>query len=151
MSAPAQSKTNERHGSRRLHPRRSKVGQTAMPFAMLNEATNPDVMTIRHAFKDRGHSVPVAGNQRHASSVPPIASEFSQTNPPQVVMLALPIQKLPTIRARVAASLAVKSTVVSRQRGTSSRIAVPNRSTIHTNENSRWTPRKKRTQANRLR
>src|SRR5207247_10766974 len=98
MSAPAKSKTNERHGSRRLHPRRSKVGQTAMPFAILNEATNPDVMTIRHAFKDRGHSVRVAGSQRHASSVPPIASEFSTTNPPEVVILALRIKQLTTTR-----------------------------------------------------
>src|SRR5205809_2781763 len=137
MSAPAKSKTNERHGSRRLHPRRSKVGQTAMPFAILNEATDPDVITIRHAFKDRGHSVRVAGSQRHASSVPPIASELSQTNPPEVVMLALPIQKLPTIRTRVAASLAVRPTVVSRQRGTSSRIAVPNRKNIPTKKSSR--------------
>src|SRR5437773_10080613 len=94
MSAPAKSKTNERHGSRRPQPRRSKVGQTAMPFAILNEATNPDVMTIRHAFKDRVHSVRVAGSQRLASSVPPIASEFSQTTPPEVVMLALPIQQI---------------------------------------------------------
>src|SRR5438094_8920092 len=100
MSAPAKSKTNERHGSRRLHPRRSKVGQTAMPFAILNEATNPDVITIRHAFKDQGHSVRVAGSQRHASSDPPIAREVSQTHPRAVVMLRRPIQKLATIRTK---------------------------------------------------
>src|SRR5947207_6108816 len=140
MSAPAKSKTNERHGSRRLHPRRSKVGQTAMPLAKLNEATNPDVMTIRHAFKDRGHSVRVVGSQRHASNVPLIANEQMQRNPPEVVMLALPIQKLPTMTTRVATSLAVRPIVSSRHRGTNSRAAVLKRSIIPAKKSSCWSP-----------
>src|SRR5262245_38812469 len=83
-------------GSRKHHASNSRVGQIASPLPQLNEATNPE-HTTNTLPGNNGACVMahILSSRRKAKAAPTIAKEFSQLKPPDVVITARPIQKLP--------------------------------------------------------
>src|SRR6266478_795555 len=128
-TAAMPSGTKDRHGSRKHQARRSSVGQIARPVPKLKEATNPAHTTIRVANDDQADLMHIFGRRRTASVALAIASEQIELNPPDAVIGARAIQKLPTITTRVAMALAVRPTVSSRQTRISSSATVTRSST----------------------
>src|SRR6266508_624345 len=128
VTAAMPSGTKDRHGRRKHQARRSRVGQIARPVPKLNEATNPAHTTIRVA-NDQAELPHIFGRRRNASAAPAITREPIELNPPDVVIEARAIQKLPTITTRVAMALAVRPTVSSRQTRISSSATVIKSST----------------------
>jgi len=134
-------------GRRKHHASNSRVGQVASPLPQLKEATNPAHTTITVAGKNRVDPAHIVGNRRKARAAPAIAKEFSQLKPPDAVIAARPIQKLPTITTRVDMIFAVRPTVLSRQIGVSSSAAVITSSATPAMKSGSWSPRKNRRSA----
>ena len=98
-------------GRRKHHARTSSVGQIARPIAMLKDATNPAHNRINAVDSKRLESSHIFGSSKNARVAPTITEEFSQLKPPDVVIAARPIQKLPTITIRVDTIFAVRLAV----------------------------------------
>src|SRR5262249_51952668 len=109
-----------RRGRRRHQERSSRVGQIANPVPKLKEARNPANTTIAVDVQEL-RAWPI---KRKASAAPLIAKELSQLNSPLAVMVARPIQKLPTRTTSVHKVFPVRLTVLSRQTGIRSSDAV---------------------------
>ena|SRR6266478_5050844 len=135
-SALTQSNTTDRHGRRKHQAKNRRVGQIAKPVPKLKEATNPAHTIIGIVAQNR----PVFGIKRKASAAPAIVKEFSQLKPPDAVILARAIQKLPTITTRVDKVFAVRLTVLSRQTGIRSSKAVIKSSTRPAKKSTCWLP-----------
>ncbi len=134
-------------GRRKHHASNRRVGQVASPLPQLKEATNPAHTTITVAGNNRVDLAHIVGSRRKARAAPAIAKEFSQLKPPDAVIAARPIQKLPTITTRVDMIFAVRPTVLSRQIGVSSSDAVITSSATPAMKSGSWSPRKNRRSA----
>src|SRR5437867_8201087 len=146
-AAAIPSSTKDRHGRRKHKARNSRVGQIAKPVPKLKEATKPAHNTIRVAGNDRSMLTPIFGRRRKARTAPTVTKEHIQLNPPDPVIGPRPIQKLPTITTRVAMTLAVRPTVLSRQTGISSSVKVRKSSISPAMKSNSWSPWKKRRSA----
>ena len=145
------SNSREYLGGRKHHASNTRVGQVARPSAQLKEATNPAHTTITVAGNDRVGLAHIVGSRRKARAAAAIANEFSQLKPPDVVIVARPIQKLPTITTRVDMIFAVRPTVLSCQTGVSSSDAVITSSAAPAMKSGSWSPRKNRRSASHKR
>jgi len=78
---------------------------------MLKDATNPAHNRINAVDSKQLESSHIFGSSKNARVAPTITEEFSQLKPPDVVIAARPIQKLPTITIRVDTIFAVRLAV----------------------------------------
>src|SRR4029453_807330 len=118
----------------------NSVGKMSKPVPKLKEARNPAHIISSIVARDWDDF----RSNKKASAAPAIVKEFIQLRPPDEVILARAIQKLPTITTRVDKVFAVRLTVLSHKIGIKAREVVIKSRASPVKKSSCWLPWKKR-------